>query len=357
MSGAGRPVLITGGAGFIGTNLADRLAGENMRLVILDNLSRPGVADNLAWLRQRHGDRVIADIADIRDPQAVARGVADVGQVFHLAAQVAVTTSLQQPVDDFEINARGTLNLLEALRALADPPPLLFTSTNKVYGQLGQLELLEAERRVLPADPAVRVTGISERQPLDFHSPYGCSKGTAEQYVLDYARIYRLPTVVFRMSCIYGPHQHGTEDQGWVAHFLLQALRREPITLFGNGKQVRDLLFIDDLVEALVQAQRQISRLAGQAFNIGGGPVNSVSLLDLLHLLAEIDGQPPEIRFGAVRPGDQAYYVSDTGRFRRLAGWQPRIGVREGVSRLFDWLRQHRLQPSTTPAGSRAAVA
>ncbi|MBE0595961.1 MAG: SDR family NAD(P)-dependent oxidoreductase [Desulfuromonadales bacterium] len=349
-----RPVLITGGAGFIGTNLADRLAREKVRLIILDNLSRSGVQENLAWLRACHGEQVAARIVDIRDPQAVATAVSEVSQVFHFAAQVAVTTSLLRPVEDFEINARGTLNLLEALRALTDPPPLVFTSTNKVYGQLGQVELLEAEERYFPDDPAIRSNGISERQPLDFHSPYGCSKGTAEQYVLDYARIFRLPTVVFRMSCIYGPHQHGTEDQGWVAHFLLRALRREAITLYGNGKQVRDLLFIDDLVDALLLAQRQIDRLAGKAFNIGGGPANSISLLELLAMIADLEGRSPKIHHQTERPGDQAFYVSDTRRFKQLTGWKPRTGVGEGVKQLHTWLRENRLGSPTTAPRAKA---
>ena len=230
-----RPVLITGGAGFVGCNLADRLLREGRRVVLFDNLSRAGVERNLAWLRDTHGDAVHAVVADIRDADSLADAVAGASQVFHFAAQVAVTTSLDDPAEDFEVNARGTLNVLEAIRRSDDPPPLVYTSTKKVYGGLDDVVLECDDRRYTPADRELASRGIGEDRPLDFHSPYGCSKGTADQYVLDYARSYGLQTVVFRMSCIYGPHQFGTEDQGWVAHFLIRALDGQPIVLYGDG--------------------------------------------------------------------------------------------------------------------------
>ncbi|MCW3054263.1 MAG: NAD-dependent dehydratase [Chthonomonadales bacterium] len=349
--------LITGGAGFIGCNLADRLLREGKRVLALDNLARSGVERNLHWLRKTHGDRYQLLAADVRDVQAVASAVQGAEAVFHFAAQVAVTTSLDCPTHDFDVNARGTLVLLEALRALASPPPLLFTSTNKVYGGLEDLRLRLAGTRYEPEDAWTRGAGVSELRPLDFHSPYGCSKGAADQYVRDYARTYDLPAAVFRMSCIYGRHQCGNEDQGWVAHFLLRALRGEPITLYGDGRQVRDVLFADDLVEALLLARDGVMRgpLRGEAFNIGGGPTNTISLLELLDRIAELDGRRPRICFEDWRPGDQRYYVSDTCRFRKATGWQPRVGASEGVETLYHWLREHVVEAEAgplLPAGS-----
>ena len=333
-----RPVVITGGSGFIGANLAHRLLGDGLPVLLFDNLSRPGVEQNLQWLRETHGPRVQIQVGDVRDGDAVARAVRHASQVFHFAAQVAVTTSLANPVCDFEVNARGTLNVLEALRALESPPPLLFTSTNKVYGELKDVGLRNQGRRYEPSDPAVRATGIGEGRPLDFHSPYGCSKGTADQFVVDYARSFGLRTVVFRMSCIYGPHQFGNEDQGWVAHFLLRAIEEQPIVLYGDGMQVRDVLFVEDLVDALLLAQHQIGVLSGQAFNIGGGPANTTSLVELIDLIGELHGDRPEVEFEPWRTGDQRYYVSDTRRFQKATGWKPRTSVAAGMERLYEWL-------------------
>ncbi len=332
-----RPVAITGGAGFIGTNLADRLASEGQSVLLLDNLSRPGVEENLRWLHDTHGDRVQVEVVDLRDRFALT-SLEGVSRVFHFAAQVAVTTSVTDPVEDCDVNVRGTLNLLEALRALPTPPPLLYTSTNKVYGNLPEVALEAQGARYQPLDPEVAARGISEAQPLDFHSPYGCSKGAAEQYVLDYGRTYGLPTVVFRMSCIYGPHQCGCEDQGWVAHFLMRARQGEPITLYGDGKQVRDVLYVSDLLEAMLLAQEHLETLAGQAFNIGGGPENALSLQELLRLIGELQGRAPKTRPAPWRPGDQRYYVSDTRRFAQATGWAPQVSAREGVGRLYQWL-------------------
>jgi CDP-paratose 2-epimerase len=334
-----RPVLITGGAGFIGTNLAHRLLSAGQRVVVLDSLVRPGVEQNLSWLREKHRGSLDVEIADVRDERAVRRAVANAREVFHFAAQVAVTTSLGDPVDDFETNARGTLTLLEAIRAQAVPPPLVFTSTNKVYGALDDVALRRRAARYEPVDAAITRRGVSEARPLDFHSPYGCSKGSADQYVMDYARSYGLPTIVFRMSCIYGPHQHGTEDQGWVAHFLIRALEDREIMIYGDGRQVRDVLFVEDLVDAFLLAQAHMPTEAGRAFNIGGGPGNAVSLIELLEQVAELTDRPPRLAHDAWRVGDQRYYVSDTARFTQATGWRPRVGVRDGLARLASWLR------------------
>ena len=350
------PALITGGAGFIGSNLAHRLLCAGRRVRILDNLSRPGVEQNLQALRDLHGDQLEAVIADVRDASVVTRAVAGAGQVFHFAAQVAVTTSLQRPQEDFSINAQGTLNVLEAVRSRAAPPPVVLTSTNKVYGGLEDLALVAEGRRYLPRDAALRARGVAETRPLDFHSPYGCSKGAADQYVLDYARSFGLTTLVFRMSCIYGPRQFGTEDQGWVAHFILRALRGEPLTIYGDGMQVRDILYIDDLVDAFLLAEQHGARLAGRAFNIGGGPANAISLLELLDRIAGLLGERPARAFDAWRTGDQRYYVSDTRAFEKATGWKRRVSAQEGIARLYRWLAS-RQRPAPARMESQAAGA
>jgi len=335
---AGRYVLITGGCGFIGTNLADRFLSAGHRVMVFDNLSRAGVERNLEWLRETHGDLLQVKIGDVRDAAAVRDAVRRASHVFHFAAQVAVTTSLDDPREDFEINVGGTLNVLEAVRATAHKPPVIFTSTNKVYGGLDDVRFVSDDVRYSPAARNIRAHGIGEARPLDFHSPYGCSKGAADQYVLDYARTFGLKTVVFRMSCIYGPHQFGTEDQGWVAHFVIRALNREPITIYGDGKQVRDLLFVEDLVNAFIAAAEHIDTVSGQAFNIGGGASNTLSLHELLRMLAKFDGRPAKVQWGDWRTGDQRYYVSDTRKFSEATGWLPSVAPQDGVRRLREWL-------------------
>lgn len=329
------PILITGGSGFIGSNLADHFLRLGQPVLLFDNLSRPGVERNYLWLRARYGDLVQIVIADVRDRFALRQALLEARQVFHLAAQVAVTTSLTNPQRDFEINAMGTLNLLEELRSQADPPPLVFTSTNKVYGTLANLELVMQGDRY---QPIAATQGINEAQPLDFHSPYGCSKGAAEQYVLDYARNFGIPAVVLRLSCIYGPQQLGTEDQGWVAHFLKQAIADRPITLYGDGKQVRDILFITDLIAAFCAVQQQMPTLSGQAFNLGGGWHNTTSLLELMALIGELHGKQPQLQFQDWRTGDQRYYVADFGKFQAATSWTPKVSIRQGVQQLYQWL-------------------
>jgi CDP-paratose 2-epimerase len=323
----------------VGSNLAHRLLSAGHKVRLLDNLSRAGVERNLHWLIETHGDLVDIEVPDLRNQSIIRHAVRDASQVFHFAAQVAVTSSLVDPIEDFEINARGTLNLLEAIRSVQHPPPLVFTSTNKVYGNLADLEFVKEGTRYFPRDSSLREHGISESRPLDFHSPYGCSKGAADQYVVDYARTYGIPALVFRMSCIYGPHQFGNEDQGWVAHFVIRSIAGKPITIYGDGMQVRDILFVDDLVDAFLLAQQHMKKLAGSAFNIGGGAANSISLLELLDLLAEIHGGDLAVRFEDWRAADQRYYVADTSKFSGLTGWQPRVGVHEGVRRLYEWIR------------------
>jgi CDP-paratose 2-epimerase len=331
--------LITGGAGFIGSNLAERLLGAGEHVVLLDNLSRPNVQRNAAWLRQRFGARAELRVGDVRDSSVVREAVASADNVFHFAAQVAVTTSLEDPLADFDINAAGTLRVLEAIRARSTPPPIFFTSTNKVYGALGWLGLSRGERGYEPHLAELREQGIAESAPLDFHSPYGCSKGCADQYVQDYARSYGLRAVVFRMSCIYGPRQFGTEDQGWVAHLLLRALRNEPITIYGDGHQVRDLLFVSDLVDAFLAARAGLEVCSGRAFNLGGGTANAVSVLEVVERIGRLTRRAPRVGFQPWRTGDQRYYVSDTRHFSELTGWRQRVAVEEGLAQLAEWLR------------------
>lgn len=343
-------VLITGGAGFVGTNVTLRELHEGRRVRIFDNLSRPGVERNLRGVQRAHGDRLEWVVGDVRDRYAIREALRNVDRVYHFAAQVAVTTSVTDPESDFEVNARGTLNLLEEIRRLDRAPTMLFTSTNKVYGDLADLPMRKRGSRYQPVDLVVRSSGIGEDRPLSFHSPYGCSKGTADQYVLDYARTYGLPALVFRMSCIYGPHQYGTEDQGWVAHLAIRALRDEAVTIYGDGLQVRDVLFVEDLVDAMQLAQRQAARLAGTAFNVGGGVGSTLSLRELMEMLGERLGRP--VRYGTSdwRTGDQRYYVSDLSLIERELGWRPKVAVPEGLDRLVDWLSRHVAAPALAPA-------
>jgi CDP-paratose 2-epimerase len=352
----GRPrrgsVLITGGAGFIGTNVADRLAGSGTPVTVLDSLVRPGVERNLRWLKRKHGSLVRVEVGDVRDVFAVRRAMESAERVFHLAAQVAVTTSLEQPRDDLGVNVQGTMNVLEEARRLSEPPAIAFTSTNKVYGRLTGLELRRRGERYEPADELIRSRGISERRPLEFCSPYGCSKGAADQYVLDYAHTYGMRTCVFRMSCIYGPHQQGTEDQGWVAHFLLSALRGEPITVFGDGRQLRDLLYVGDLVDALLAASANEQALAGRAFNMGGGPKNSASVIEVVEKIGELLGATPAIEWDDWRIADQRYYVSDTSAFTKLTGWVPRVPVDSGLAALHQWLAGEQPERTTLLAAA-----
>jgi CDP-paratose 2-epimerase len=335
-----RPVLVTGGAGFIGCNLADRLASEGHDVLVLDNLARAGSEVNLAWLRARHPKLVSCAVVDLRDADAVALATRDASCVFHLAAQVAVTGSLADPMADFEVNVRGTLLVLDALRRRPEPVPLIFASTNKVYGDLSEIPLVLDDGAWAPRDHILRARGLAEDQPLFFYTPYGCSKGAADQYVLDWSRSFGVPTTVLRMSCIYGVRQRGTEDQGWVAHFLRQAMEGGDLTIYGDGRQVRDVLFVDDAVAAYLAAWQRIGAVSGRAFNLGGGPANAVSLLQLIAAVEKAIGRRVGVRFVPWRQGDQRWFVANITAARQALGLNMPLPWREGLSRLFAWCLQ-----------------
>jgi CDP-paratose 2-epimerase len=350
------PVAVLGGAGFIGANLAESLMRDGDDVIIFDNLSRPGVERNLSWLAARHGTHLHFVAGDIRDRDAVAAVVKDARAVFHCAAQVAVTSSLVDPLDDFTINAQGTLNVLDSIRRLAPTTPLVFASTNKVYGDLADLEMEEVADRYLPINKRLRSRGVDETRPLAFCTPYGCSKGTAEQYVLDYSHSFGLRTAVLRKSCIYGPRQFGTEDQGWVAHFLIRALRGEPVVIYGDGKQVRDVLHVTDTVAAYRRVLGSIDELAGRAFNLGGGVDNAVSLRTVLEEIAVITGHDVAVTYADRRTGDQLYFVADTASLADSVGWRPSIGWRDGLRDLAEWLASDLGLPLTATRRAKRSV-
>jgi CDP-paratose 2-epimerase len=332
--------LITGGAGFIGSNLAQRLIDQGHQVTIYDNLSRRGATRNVDWLRAIHGLRWALVEADVRDFEALRAAVAGADLVYHLASQVAVTTSVQDPRHDFEVNALGTFSVLEAARLSPSPPIVLYASTNKVYGGMEDVVVVERERDYAYRDYP---RGIPETHPLDFHSPYGCSKGAGDQYVRDYARIYGLRTVVFRQSCIYGTRQFGVEDQGWVAWFLIAAVTGRPITIYGDGKQVRDVLWVDDLLDLYQAAVDGIATAAGQVYNVGGGPENTLAVwTELGPMLGDLLGREVPVARAGWRPGDQRIFVADIRKAERELGWRPRVGKEEGVRRLHDWVVAHR---------------
>ncbi len=315
-----RRVLITGGAGFLGVNAAVHLIERGWHATILDNLSRRGTERNLKWLITQHPARTTFIKEDVRNGGALAEHVRNQDAILHLAAQVAVTTSLVDPETDFDINARGTLNVLEATRKHNPDAPLVFASTNKVYGKLDH-----------------KSGPCKETQPLDFHSPYGCSKGTADQYVRDYARCFHMNTVVLRQSCIYGAHQYGTEDQGWVAHFVHSILEDRPLTIYGDGLQVRDLLDARDLSALYEIAIENIDRTRGQIYNVGGGEPNQRNLLEVIDQIGELIHKTPQYTFTDWREGDQQYYVSDVSKAKQELGWEPRIQFDRGLRDLVAW--------------------
>jgi CDP-paratose 2-epimerase len=332
----GGRILVTGGAGFVGSNLVSNLLTDKFDVIVFDALLRHGSQDNIAWLQKRpQKSRLQVVNGDVRNFEAIQAAVAQADIIFHLAGQVAVTSSISDPRTDFEINALGTLNLLEAVRLSGRRPTVIFSSTNKVYGGMEDLAIVEERDRYCLRDLP---NGIPESQPLNLHSPYGCSKGTADQYVRDYARVYNLPTVVFRLSCIYGPRQFGTEDQGWIAHFINSAFNRRPITIYGNGKQVRDVLFVEDLVRAFRLAADNIDSVAGQVFNVGGGPSNTISVwAEFGELLAELAGRKLEVSFADWRPGDQLCYVSDIRKVAERLEWRPTTDIKTGIRQLCEW--------------------
>jgi CDP-paratose 2-epimerase len=331
--------LVTGGAGFIGCNAAARIRQRGDEVTVVDNLSRKGGAANAEWLEKEFGVRTTK--LDLRDPAAIAAYVAkdkpDV--VLHCAAQVAVTTSVTDPRRDFEDNAFGTFNLLEAVRLGAPDAIVLYTSTNKVYGGMEDVGVELVGDRYQYVDLP---NGCDERRPLDFHSPYGCSKGAADQYVRDYARIYGMKTVTFRQSCIYGYRQFGVEDQGWIAWFCIRSAHGKPVTIYGDGKQVRDVLFIDDLIDAYFSAVEKIDQVSGRVYNLGGGPANQLSLLDLVSTLDRLSGRPLSVSYGDWRPGDQRVFVCDIHKAARELGWTPKVSAAEGVERLYRWVEANK---------------
>jgi CDP-paratose 2-epimerase len=317
-----KSILITGGAGFLGTNAAVHFIEQGWHATLLDNLSRPGTERNLSWLLATHPEATTFVNEDVRHAGALGEHVKGHHAVLHLAGQVAVTTSLLDPSTDFEVNARGTLNMLEAVRLHNREVPFIFASTNKVYGKL--------EHNNGPC---------GESQPIDFHSPYGCSKGAADQYVRDYARCFQMNTVVLRQSCIYGAHQYGTEDQGWVAHFVHSILAGRLLTIYGDGKQVRDLLDARDLSALYLHAVEGIDRIRGEIYNIGGGPQNQRNLLEVIAQIGSLTSRPPTFTFTDWREGDQAYYVSDIAKAERDLGWAPKVPFDRGLKDLIDWAR------------------
>lgn len=333
--------LITGGAGFIGSNYVHRLLERGERVTIYDNLIRAGASKNLAWLEEafgKNGSRLV--VGDVADASLLEETARDADVILHLAGQVAVTTSVTNPRDDFEANALGTFNALEAARASGRNPVFVYASTNKVYGGMEDVALAEDPTRWRYADLE---HGCPETQPLDFHSPYGCSKGTGDQYVRDYARIYGLPTVVMRQSCIYGPRQFGVEDQGWVAWFIIAAVLGRPITIYGDGKQVRDVLHVDDLLDAYDAAIEKIDVAAGRVYNIGGGPQNVMSVwAEFGPILETLMGRPVEVARGDWRPGDQKVFYADIRKAENELGWKPNIGVEQGIERLFQWVKENK---------------
>lgn len=332
-------ILITGGAGFIGCNAARYFGARNWSVTVLDNLSRAGTKDNLLWLRE--GAAFDFEHADVRDEARINRLLSETrfDAVLHLAAQVAVTTSVIDPRADFAVNALGTFNMLDAVRMHCPEAVFIFASTNKVYGKVAGASTELRGNRYGYSD---RPHGIGEAEPLDFLSPYGCSKGAADQYVLDYARIYGIPATVFRQSCIYGPRQFGVEDQGWVAWFAIAAILGREVTIFGDGKQVRDVLHVDDLLRAYEAAIHAPEKVAQQAFNVGGGPDNVLSLLELIEMLEVCLDRKVTLRWSDWRPGDQQAYVSDIRKLASVLGWTPEISTPAGVSQLISWVAENR---------------
>ncbi len=336
-----RKFLVTGGAGFIGSNYVHRLLARGEQVTIYDNLSRGGAPRNLEWLKKTFGAQAFnVIVADVREAASVMEAAKGADVIVHLAGQVTVTTSVTNPREDFEINALGTFNVLEAARASGRQPIFLYASTNKVYGGMEDVEIVEDATRWHYKDLPF---GAAESQPLDFHSPYGCSKGTGDQYVRDYFRIYDLPTVVFRQSCIYGPRQFGIEDQGWLAWMMIAAMTGRTITIYGDGKQVRDVLYVEDLMNGYDAAIEHIDRAKGQVYNMGGGAENVLAVwTEFGPILEKLLGKKIEVARGDWRPGDQRVFYADYRKAERELGWKPEISLEEGIERLFNWVRENK---------------
>jgi CDP-paratose 2-epimerase len=333
-----RKYLITGGAGFIGSNAAHRLIKAGHQVTVFDNLNRKGTEKNIKWLQEEHGDALEFVKGDIRNADECVKAVEGKDVIYHFAGQVAVTTSVTDPRTDFDINALGTFNMLEATRQASNNPIFAFTSTNKVYGGMEDVETHEVDGHY---DYKGLPQGVPVDHPIDFHSPYGCSKGAADQYVRDYARIYNIPAFIFRMSCQYGPRQFGNEDQGWVAHFVIAASKGKGLNIYGDGKQVRDVLYVEDLCRAFDMAVEKIDTTGGKIYNIGGGRQNVMSLLELIEILEELLGKKIDLTFGEWRPGDQPVYISDVTKAKEDFGWEPSISKKQGVTKLYEWVKEN----------------
>jgi CDP-paratose 2-epimerase len=331
-------ILITGGAGFIGVNTAAHYLAKGDKVTIFDNFSRRGTKTNAAWLNKTF-PKVEIITGDVRDEHTVEHVAKGREVIFHFAGQVAVTGSVHNPREDFDTNAFGTFNLLEAVRTSGEKPIIVYSSTNKVYGALEQAHIREEATRYAFVD---RPEGIDEMEPLDFHSPYGCSKGAADQYVHDYSRMYDIPTIVFRQSCIYGPHQLGVEDQGWVAWFIIAALRNKPITIYGNGKQVRDILWVEDLMRAYDMSIESIAKTNGQIYNMGGGAGNTISIWkEFEPIIEKLIAKKLHVSYKPERPGDQPIFVANTAKALRDFGWKPTVGVQKGLRLLYTFLEEN----------------
>lgn len=332
-------IFITGGAGFIGSNSAHYFLKQGHSVVIYDNLTRKGGPANLEWLRTNHGDKLQFIQGDIRDYETLCQSIQGADVVLHLASQVAVTTSVKDPREDFEINALGTFNVVEAVRNHVPKAAVLYSSTNKVYGGMEEARVVDQGERYGYADYPF---GVPETHPLDFHSPYGCSKGTGDQYIIDYARIYGLRTLCLRQSCIYGRRQFGVEDQGWVAHFVIATVLNRSINIYGDGKQVRDLLHVNDLIQAYDIGMQKIDEVRGQAFNLGGGPQNTLSIwTEFGPMLEELAGKTVQIQRGDWRPGDQRVFIADIRKAKKMLGWEPKISPIDGIADLYQWVSQN----------------
>ncbi|MCX6705016.1 MAG: GDP-mannose 4,6-dehydratase [Candidatus Woesebacteria bacterium] len=336
-------IVITGGAGFIGSNLAAYYLRRRDSVIIFDNFSRNGSVKNLAWLKTLGGKlEIIKGAVTIeKDVARLMFPFKSADAIFHLAAQVAVTTSVENPRDDFMTNALGTLNILEAMRHAKSQAKFIYSSTNKVYGNMEHVKIVQEKNRYAYKNLPY---GVSESVLLDFHSPYGCSKGAADQYVRDYSRIYGLDTVVFRQSCIYGPRQFGVEDQGWIAWFMIATVLGKKLTIYGDGKQVRDILYVDDLVLAYDMALKYKEETRGKIYNIGGGRAFSMSIWgEFRPILEKLFGHTLDVEFSDWRPGDQFIYISDIRKAQNDFGWEPRISVVDGIDRLYRWVSKNKL--------------
>ena len=333
-------ILITGIAGFIGSNTAARFLEKGKKVVGIDNLSRVGAEKNLRWLAENYVGWEFY-FKDIRDREGMYKIVSDEKPdvIIHLAGQVAVTSSVADPQTDKEVNIDGTLNLLEAARRISSKIIVIYSSTNKVYGRLEEHKVVKSAKRYYFRNSSLKKFGVPETQNLDFHSPYGCSKGAADQYVRDYYRIYGLSTVVLRQSCIYGRRQFGNEDQGWVIHFVRRAVEKTAINIYGDGKQVRDILNVEDLIDLYEITIDKIAKTQGEIYNVGGGPKNSVSLLELISLLEKKLKYKVKMKYGDWRPGDQKVFISDIEKAKSL-GWSPKVEVSQGIEELIEWARQ-----------------